>query len=172
MRYGLKTGKRNHFNQFGQAPIWSSWQPLLLFKLQMSPLGSTTPELRQQLSMIRTSGKEFKTPRTHSRSGSKINSPALVTLGLVNSWQKLEDSSALFQLHPVNWLVDVRWKLEDPVIKIWMGFHCHPGPFPDRHYCCALCYRTSFSHTPGLEFGSEAAVSCLLSHRSGEYHPY
>ena len=29
-----------------------------------------------------------------------------------------------------------------------------------------------FTHTPGLGFGSEAAVSCLLSHQSGKPHSY
>ena len=89
MRYGLKTGKNNHFSQFGQAVTWLSWQPQLLLKLLASSLGSTTPESRkQQLPMIRTPGKQFRTLKIPSRSGSKSNgphpqrtlSPALVTL--------------------------------------------------------------------------------------------
>ena len=89
MRYGLKTGKSNHFSQFGWALTWSSWQPLLLIKLGVSSLGSTIPESRrQQLPMMRTPGKQFRTPKI-SRAGSKNNdshpwrvlSPALVTPG-------------------------------------------------------------------------------------------
>ena len=35
---------------------------------------------------------------------------------------------------------------------------------PDWCYCCALRYRTSFSHTPGLGFGSEAELAiCYLT---------
>ncbi|XP_043345543.1 uncharacterized protein LOC122454968 [Cervus canadensis] len=72
MSYELKTGKRNHFSRFGQALTWSSWQPLLLLKLQVSPPGSTTPELRRQrLPVTRTPGKQFRTLKASSRSGSK-----------------------------------------------------------------------------------------------------
>ena len=74
MRYGLKIEKRNHFSQFGQVLTWSSWQPLLLIKLQTS-LGSTTPESRRQrLPVIRTPEKLFGTPKASSRSSSKDNS--------------------------------------------------------------------------------------------------
>ena len=88
MRYRSKVRKRSHFSQFGQALTWSSWQPLLLLKLQVSSLGSTTPaSRRQRLSVMRTPVKQFRTPQTPSRSGSKNNdphprrmlSPALVT---------------------------------------------------------------------------------------------
>ena len=76
MKYGLKTGKRSHFSQFGQALTRSSWQPLLLLKLQASSPGSTTPESRRQwLPVMRTPGKQFRTPKIHSKSGSKINDP-------------------------------------------------------------------------------------------------
>ena len=30
--------------------------------------------------------------------------------------------------HSGSWLVNARWKLEDPAIKIWMDFHCQPWP--------------------------------------------
>ena len=76
MRYGLKTGRRNHLSQFGQALTRSSWQPLLLIKLQASSLGSTIPESRRQrLPVMKTPGKQFRTPKTFSRSGSKDNGP-------------------------------------------------------------------------------------------------
>ena len=76
MKYGLRTGKRNHFSQFGQALTRSSWQPLLLLKLQVSSLGSTTPESRRQwLPVMRTPGKQSGTLRIPSRSGSKNNGP-------------------------------------------------------------------------------------------------
>ena len=61
MRYRSKVRKRSHFSQFGQALTWSSWQPLLLLKLQVSSLGSTTQESRRQgLPVMRTPGKQFK----------------------------------------------------------------------------------------------------------------
>ena len=53
-------------------------------------------------------------------------------------------------------------------LKIWLLkyqwiFIVNPASIPDWYYCCALRYSTSFSHTPGLGFGSEAAVSCYLT---------
>ena len=42
--------------------------------------------------------------------------------------EKFEDSSALLQPHSGSWLVNARWKLEDPAIKISMDFHCQPQP--------------------------------------------
>ena len=57
-------------------------------------------------------------------------SPALVTpeADLVNAWQKLEDSSALLQLHSGSWQINARQKLKDLAIKISMDFHCQPWP--------------------------------------------
>ena len=46
----------------------------------------------------------------------------------VNTWQKLEDSSALLQPYSSSWLVNSRWNLEDPAIKISMDFCCQPWP--------------------------------------------
>ena len=150
-------------------------------ELQASSLGSTTAKSRrQQLPVMRTPRKEFGTPKTPSRYGSKNNdphlrrmlSPALVTpdAETINERQKLEDSSALLQPHSSSWLVNAQRKLEDPNIK---GFSLSTlASIPDWYYCCALHYRTSFSRTSGLGFGSEAAISCLLSHCSGKPHSY
>ena len=52
----VRTGKRNHFSQFGQALTRLSWQPLLLIKLRASSLGSTTPESRRQQLPVHSSG--------------------------------------------------------------------------------------------------------------------
>ena len=72
MRYRSKVRKRSHFSQFGQALTWSSWQPLLLLKLQVSSLGSTTPESRRQgLPVMRTPGKQFKNVKYSSGWGRK-----------------------------------------------------------------------------------------------------
>ena len=72
MRYQSKIGKKSHFSQFGQTLTRSSWQPLLLLKLQVSSLGSTTPESRKQgLPVMRTPGKQFKNIRYSSGWGRK-----------------------------------------------------------------------------------------------------
>ena len=47
---------------------------------------------------------------------------------LVNAWQKLEDSSALFQPHSGSWLVSIWRQLEDLAIKVSMDFLCQPWP--------------------------------------------
>ena len=95
---------------------------------------------------MRTPRKEFGTPKTPSRYGSKNNdphlrrmlSPALVTpdAETINERQKLEDSSALLQPHSSSWLVNAQRKLEDPNIK---GFSLSTlASIPDWYYCCAL----------------------------------
>ena len=79
----------------------------------------------------------------------------------------------MLQPHPSSWLVDAQQKLEDQAYQDINRLPLSPlDSFPDQYYCHALCYRTGLSCTPKMEFGSEAAVSCLLSHHSGEYHPY
>ena len=40
--------------------------------------------------------------------------------GLVNTPQKLKDSTALLQPHSCSWLVNMWWELEDPAIKLSM----------------------------------------------------
>ena len=85
----VKDWKKEPLQPVWTGLTWSSWQPLLLLKLQASSLASTTPESRRQwLPAVRTPGKQFRTPKTSSRSDSKDNSshprrtlsPALATL--------------------------------------------------------------------------------------------
>ena len=47
---------------------------------------------------------------------------------LVNTRQKLADSSALLQPHASSWLVNSRRKFEALAIKILIDFHCQPWP--------------------------------------------
>ena len=173
MRYGLKIGKKNHVSQLGQALTRLSWQPLLLLKLQASSLGFTTLESRRQwLPVMRTPEKQLATPEIPSRSGSINNGPhpqktlssALVT---PETW-------GFFSLAPAT-----LWHLagQSTVEAWWSGYQDINGfllstlaSIPDWYYCCALHYKTSISRTPGLGFGSEAAVSCLVSHCTGKPH--
>ena len=150
---GFKTEKRNHFSQFGQVLTRLSWQPLLLIKLQTSPLGSTTPESRrQQLPVMRAPGKQFEAPKSSSRSSSKDNGP--------HPWRTLSPTPATLQ-QPAGQCTVEAWGSYYQNIN---GFSSSTlASIPDCSYFCALRYRTSFSHAPGLGFGSEAAVNCYLT---------
>ena len=109
-------------------------QPLLLLKLQVLSLGSTIPESRRQLLPVMTPGKQFRTPKTSSRSGSKDNGPhpqrtlrpALVTPKLTS--QHTAEAWGFFSFAPATlWQLVNAW-LEDPTIKISIDFHCQPWP--------------------------------------------
>ena len=141
MKYGLKIGKKNHFSQFWWALAWLSWQPLLLLKLQVSSLGSTTPaSRRQRLSVMRTPVKQFRIPKTPSRSGSKNNdphlrrmlSPALVTPEAGYSMH----SRSLRILHPCSsHILAAGWSmysgsLRIPLSKYQWIFIVNPGLYP------------------------------------------
>ena len=71
----VKDWKKEPLQPVWTGLTWSSWQPLVLLKLQVSPSGSTTPESRRQrLPVTRTPGKQFRTLKTSSRSGSEDSS--------------------------------------------------------------------------------------------------
>ena len=104
-------------------------------ELQVSSPGYTKPESRRQwLPVMKTPGKEFGTPKPPqclvpktmnlTQEGHSSHSGSW----LVNTEQKLEDSSALLQPHSGSRLVNTRLKLEDLAIKISMDFHCQPWP--------------------------------------------
>ena len=65
----------------------------------------------------------------------------------------------MLQPHSGSWLANARHKL-DLAIEALMDFCCHPWPLSLIGVTAELF--TSFSHTPGLEFGLEAAVSYYL----------
>ena len=120
-------------------------QPLLLLKLQVSSLGSTTPESRRQLLPVMTPGKQFRTPKTSSRSGCKDNGPhpqrtlrpALVTPKLTS--QRTAEAWGFFSFAPATlWQLVNAW-LEDPTIKISMDFHCQPWPLLYPWLVLLLC---------------------------------
>ena len=101
----VKDWKKEPLQPVWTGLTWSSWQPLLLLKLQASSLASTTPESRRQwLPAVRTPGKQFGTPKIPLRSGSKNNSrqprrtlsPAVVTPEADSS----KDSRSLRILQP------------------------------------------------------------------------
>ena len=159
-------------------PVWTRPHTVVLATSAAVEVTGVTPWIHH------TRGRTAAAPhdKDHLESSSRPREPT-PSLGpkatashsrswLVKAQLELDDLTALLQPHPSSWLVNTQWKLENPVIGYKWASMVTPGPFPDGHYCRALCYRTNFSHTPGLEFGSEAAISCLLSRRSGEYHPY
>ena len=63
---------------------------------------------------------------------------------LVNTQQKLEDSSALLQSHSSSWLVSARQKLEESGYQNIDGFSLSTlATNPNWYYCCALYYRAN-----------------------------
>ena len=79
---------------------------------------------------------------------------------LVNTRQKLEDSSALLQPQAGQHTMET-WGSGYQNVS---GFSLSTlASIPDWYYCYALRYRTSFRHTRGLRLGSEAVVSCVIS---------
>ena len=77
-------------------------------------------------------------PKIPSKSGSENNSP--------HPQKTLSPALVTPEVTPE---VHAQQKLEDLAIKLSVDFHCQPwDSIPDWYYCYALCYRTSFSHTP------------------------
>ena len=96
--------------------------------------------------------KAVQDPQISSRSSSKDNGP--------HPWRTLSPAPAT--LHQL---------AGQCTVEAWGAYYQNISGFssstlasiPDCYYFCALRYRTSFSHTPGLGFGSEAAVNCYLT---------
>ena len=136
-------------------------QPLLLLKLQVSSLGSTTPESRrQQLPVMRTPGKQFRTPKTSSRSSSKDNgphpwrtlSPSLVIQRLTS--QCTAEAWGFFSLAPATF----RQLAGQSTAEAWGSVYRSINGFSlstlvsilNQYYCCAFHYRTN--KTPWLRW--------------------
>ena len=75
MSYELKTGKRNHFSQFGQALTWASWQPLLLLSYRCHPLDHHTRVKTAAASCEENTWKAVQDSKNLLRVWSKDNGP-------------------------------------------------------------------------------------------------
>ena len=68
-------------------PVWTGPHTVVLVTSTAVKIIGVTPWIHHTTgktaaaSVTRTSGKQFETPRTHPKSGSKSNSPALVPAG-------------------------------------------------------------------------------------------
>ena len=138
MGYRLGEKKKNHFSQFGQALTRSSWQSLLLLEIYVSfPWIHHTRVKKAGASCNEDAWKTVRDPENFlkvwfqkqrsspTRDAEPCSSHS--RSGLVHSWQKLEESSALLQPHSSNWLVNA-WRS----LRIWLSkyqwiFTVNPG---------------------------------------------
>ena len=182
MRYRLKIREKNPLQ-----PVWTGPHtvvlatPIAVKVTGVSPWTHYTRVKKAAASCDEDPWKAVWDPRNPLKVRFQKQRPSPMTdaepcCSLSGSWlahaqPKHEGSSAWLQPHSGSWSMHIG------SLKIWLSkyqwiFIVNPGSTPDCYYCRALCYRTSFSHTPGLGLGSEAAVSCLLSHHSGKPHSY